>query len=124
AAGSHYRSVVLDTDPVSYWRLNEASGTTPASQVATNFNSDKGTYSGAGLAVTGALAGTSDTAAHFTGASQGRLTDRAVMRAGAYLAVELWFKTTGRGVLFSYQNRAASAQPTSFTPTLYIGTDG
>lgn len=123
--GSHYRSVVMDTNPVSYWRLGETSGTTAPSQIATNFAADNGTYTGVTLnTATGALAGTTDKAARFTGSSQTKLTDRAVMRAGTYLAVELWFKTTGKGVLLSYQNKAAPAAPTNFVPAVYIGNDG
>ena len=40
------------------------------------------------------------------------------------LTLELWFKTTGSGVLFGYQDAAYSSYPGNSVPALYVGTDG
>jgi hypothetical protein len=54
----------------------------------------------------------------------GRGPDRTVTKPGAYIAVELWFKTTGRGVLASYQNKMPPTNALLYTPLMYIDTSG
>ncbi|WP_405899378.1 hypothetical protein OG242_19415 [Streptomyces sp. NBC_00727] len=42
-----------------------------------------------------------------------------------YLTAELWFRTTGSGVLLSYQDHTLEeATPGKNTPAIYVGTDG
>ena len=62
-----YRAAVLATNPVSYWRLGEASGTVAVDEMGLN----DGTYIGAPtLGVAGLLAGDSDTAVTLNGTTQ------------------------------------------------------
>jgi RHS repeat-associated protein len=126
ATGSHYRTAVLDSDPMHYWRLGETSGSAANSAVAINLGADDGTFTGATLGVAGALAGASDTAARFTGSESSRinLPKRAVMKAGAYVSLELWFRTSGRGVIATTQNTAPGTPPSTYTPVMYVDTAG
>ncbi|XVQ07245.1 DUF6531 domain-containing protein [Spirillospora sp. CA-255316] len=124
--GSHYSSAVKDTAPSAYWRFGETGGTAATSGLPANLGTDNGTYSGGTLGVTGALSGTTDTAVRVSGGSHVRLPDMMMLRHGGYLAVETWFKTTGTGVIFGYQNfnGPPPAQGRQFTPAVYVGTDG
>ncbi|WP_178380012.1 DNRLRE domain-containing protein [Cryptosporangium aurantiacum] len=124
--GSHYRTVVLDAPPQSYWRLGESSGDPAVSTLSTRLNTDNGHYSGVTLGVPGALTGTGDTAVRVTGGqSHVRLPDRALTRHGAYLAVELWFRTASGGVLVGHQGGGRlPATGANAVPALYVGTDG
>jgi hypothetical protein len=92
-AQAAYVDVVDALNPLGYWRLGEASGTT-----ATDYTSShNGTYSGTGvtLGATGALSGDSDTAVVFDGENGiidiGPHTD--LLLTGD-LSVSLWFKVT------------------------------
>ncbi|WP_165950160.1 DNRLRE domain-containing protein [Actinomadura sp. GC306] len=123
--GSHYRSTVLDDNPTSYWRLNESSGRVISSAVAGNLGTDNGGATSLTLGRPGALAGTSDRAVGFNGSdSRVRMPDRYISREGGYLAVEAWFRTTGQGVILSYQNAMYGSQANKYTPALYVGADG
>ena len=67
ASQRSYRSLVLDTGPVGYWRLRERSGTVARDEMGAN----NGTYVGSPtLGVTGLLAGDSDTAVTLNGTTQ------------------------------------------------------
>ncbi|MFB8183276.1 LamG-like jellyroll fold domain-containing protein [Streptomyces sp. NPDC055966] len=128
ASGSHYRSSVLDANPSSYWRLGEPSGTTTAaSEIGVNEGNDNGTYTGGvtpGSA--GFLPGSPTTSASFNGTSGYVALPNSLLTSASYAAVGMWFKTTGSGVLFSYQADALSktSTPGSYTPALYVGTSG
>ncbi|MFI6910043.1 LamG-like jellyroll fold domain-containing protein [Nonomuraea sp. NPDC050394] len=113
-SGSIYRPMVLDSDPYGYWRLNEATGTT-ASDLG--WGGGQATYSGVTLKAPGALNGTGDTAASFT---NGRidLPLNTIARMADQASVELWFKTTKPGVLFS------AGGTVSADSAIYVGTDG
>ena len=64
--GDTYRQAVINTGPISYWRLGEASGTFARDEMGAN----PGTYvGGPSLGVPGLVAGDADTAVVFTGAS-------------------------------------------------------
>ncbi|HEX5496435.1 MAG TPA: DNRLRE domain-containing protein [Mycobacteriales bacterium] len=126
ATGSHYRSVVLDDNPRAYWQLGEATGATAGSQTARSPGDDAGTYTDVTLGAAGALAGTDGTAATFNGTSSYVVLPTKLVDSSMNLAVELWFRTTGGGVLLSYQ---ALPFPTGngtggWVPILYVGTDG
>ncbi|MFI7222583.1 polymorphic toxin-type HINT domain-containing protein [Nonomuraea angiospora] len=130
---SRYRSITLDSNPVSYWRLGEsgtATGTKVASATAWNMGTDDAKLTGPGgdlvAGVPGALGGSSDTAMRFKGAANSTyvsLPSATISGRGGSLAVEAWFKTTGSGTIIGYQNSATNT-PTAFTPALYVGTDG
>ena len=126
STGSHYRTAVLDSDPMHYWRLGETSGSDALSEVAINLGTDKGVYTGVTRGVAGAVPGASDTAARFTGSesSRVRLPNRAVSKAGAYVSLELWFRTSGRGVIATQQNTNAGTAPSTYTPLMYVDTAG
>ncbi len=125
--GSHYRSVVLDDNPRTYWRFGESAAADGAkSAAARKPEADKGTYTGVALGAQGALTGTSDTAAAFGGPGS---TSRVVMPTkltsqSMSLAVELWFKTTSGGVLMSYADQPFGTPASSYAPILYVGQDG
>src|SRR6266498_919228 len=65
-----YEALLLDDNPVAYWRLNEASGTV-AHDYAGGID---GTYTDITLGVPGALTGNPDTAAEFNGTSSSVVT--------------------------------------------------
>ncbi|MEV2278313.1 DNRLRE domain-containing protein, partial [Nocardiopsis sp. NPDC049922] len=124
--GSHYRTVVHDAGPVAYWRLGEDEGSGDAtSDLLLADDQHTGTYQDVQLGAAGALQGSPETAATFNGTSSHvRLSDWLVTQT-PYLTVELWFRTTGDGVLFSYQDHTLDeATPGSHTPALYVGADG
>ncbi|WP_433393186.1 polymorphic toxin-type HINT domain-containing protein [Micromonospora sp. KLBMP9576] len=127
AAGSNYRTGVLDAKPESYWRLGEPKGTAAGSEVAVNLGKDAGTHTGVALGAPSALTGTTNTAAGFNGTSSMVDLPKGAVKKARDGAVELWFKasTTGSGgPLLGYQDKALSATSTTGVPALYVGTDG
>ncbi|WP_229403395.1 LamG-like jellyroll fold domain-containing protein [Micromonospora okii] len=127
AAGSHYRTAVLDAKPDSYYRLGESEGTGAASDVAINLGKDAGTYRNVTLGRPGALEGTNGTAAGFNGNSAYLELPKGLVKKSRDASVELWFKIglaqTG-GPLIGYQDKAFGTTATSGVPVLYTGTDG
>ncbi|WP_345594420.1 LamG-like jellyroll fold domain-containing protein [Streptomyces marokkonensis] len=124
--GSHHRTVVHDAGPFSYWRLDEKDGATDAAgDLPLNREEHAATYRDVTLGTAGALAGSPDTAAGFNGStSYVQLPDQ-VISDTPYLTAELWFRTTGSGVLLSYQDHTLEEATTGkYTPALYVGTDG
>ncbi|WP_160330415.1 DNRLRE domain-containing protein [Sphaerimonospora mesophila] len=130
---SRYRSTVLDTKPVGYWRLNET-GTGLGSVVSNFVGSISGIGDGkiAGGAadatggVTSPLDGASETAMTFKGTANSAyvsLPASVVSGRGSDVTIEAWFKTTASGTIIGYQNSAANA-PSAYTPAIYVGTDG
>jgi hypothetical protein len=112
-----YASTVLSTPGlVSYWRLDETSGTTAHDQKSVN----PGTYNGAyTLNQPGALAGDSDSAASFDGIS-GLVTvpDNASLQFGSGdFSVEAWVKTTANG---AGDHPVVSNNSASYEYTLYL----
>ncbi|WP_405535087.1 DNRLRE domain-containing protein [Streptomyces sp. NBC_00075] len=123
--GSLYRSTVLDDNPVSYWRFGEADGAAARSEAPSRSGLNNAEYSDATLGAEGALAGTPDTAASFDGVDGNVILPDNTVHASSFLTVELWFRTAGPGVLFSYEDeRIEDGKPTWWTPALYVGTDG
>ena len=124
--GSHHRTVVHDAGPYSYWRLDEKDGATDAaSDLPLDRDEHAAAYRDVELGTAGALEGSTDTAATFDGTtSYVQLPDQLVSDT-PYLTAELWFRTTGSGVLFSYQDHTLEEATTGkYTPALYVGTDG
>lgn len=127
AAGSHYRSVVLDSKPESYWRLGEPDGNAAGSEVSINLGKDAGTVKNVLPAQAGVLAGTGDTAYLFNGTTSVVELPKGTLKKSRDGAVELWFKqsTTGSGgPLLGYQDKALGFAATVGVPILYVGTDG
>ncbi|MFF9647208.1 LamG-like jellyroll fold domain-containing protein [Kitasatospora aureofaciens] len=125
--GSHMRSAVLDSAPVSYWRLGEASGTTAGSEVAENQGNDNATYSATGVTLGTPGPAAAATAATFDGSSGYVTLPQTELSTSSYASVGLWFKTTGSGVLFSYQAETFPGNGTTggdYTPALYVGQSG
>ncbi|MFI6325526.1 LamG-like jellyroll fold domain-containing protein [Nonomuraea sp. NPDC050556] len=122
ATGSQYASTVLNSDPLGYWRLGEQTGTDAQDAAG-----------GAGLArlnsVTlkqpGAVSGSTDTSAQFTGSSSVTLPDAAIAQLGDAASIEAWFKTTKPGVIAAISPNSTTAQTAAPARTaLYIGSDG
>ncbi|WP_066376231.1 DUF6531 domain-containing protein [Herbidospora mongoliensis] len=130
---SRYRSAVMDSSPRGYWRLNEtanALGTSVANEVSAVWRVGHaklaGSLADASTGITAPLAETTDKAMRFEGAagsSYVSLPSGAVNGQGGDVSLETWFRTTGSGTIFGYQN-SAGATPSSYTPAIYVGTDG
>lgn len=130
-SGSHYRAAVLDSGPRSYWQLGEASGATTATdEVSANLGDTDGTYTGVTLGAAGPLAGSTETAASFSGSSSYVSLPSNLISDGTDVSIELWFKaasSTSSGVLFSYQadNLSSTTGNTDHhDPALYVGGNG
>lgn len=101
-----YDSSVLSDSPVSYWKLNEASGTT-ANDTA---DSNNGTYSGGVThGVSGPVCG--DTATSFNG-STGKVTvpDAANLHTGDVFTLEAWLKPSQLGITNGYAAKSGAWQ--------------
>ncbi|MGR6921114.1 RHS repeat-associated core domain-containing protein [[Actinomadura] parvosata] len=149
STGSQYRGLVQDDEPLGYWRLGDPY-TTPAptptptdpmcqinpilcgpqeeAQISDlGWGAGPGDYSGLTLQEPGALAGTTDAAAGFTGQSSMTLPDSVMAHLQDQLSLELWFKTTSSGILAYTAEQMPPAVPSltpAGTPVLYVGTDG
>ncbi|MCE7006676.1 DUF6531 domain-containing protein [Kibdelosporangium philippinense] len=122
---SRFRTVVMDATPDTYLRLGDRVGDTAVSQVALQQGKDNGKYTNVTLAAAGALPGSADTSTTFNGSSSVLQMQDGVVRKSRDLAVELWFKTSGSGVLLGYQKEDITGPVQGgHTPALYVGTDG
>jgi len=104
-SGSHFSSMVLDSNPTDYWSLGDAVGSaTAADSVAENMGSQNATANNVTFGQSGALAGSPATSASFDGTNSS-LTLPAGLINSDDLDVGMWFKTTtAGGTLFSYQS--------------------
>lgn len=121
-----YKSAVLGSDPDGYWRLSDASGTSAASEMIDHPN---GMYANVKLGVTGPFGLNDSTATSFDGAkSTLSITGAIGGTTVKQQAAELWFSTRSSGVLLSYSTdpvtQAKTSSSASYTPALYVGTDG
>jgi hypothetical protein len=108
-----YRDVILADNPVAYYRLGEASGTTAADERAFQ----AGTYVNAPiLAQPGALAGDANTAVAFDGTTQRVDVGDLKISAQTDATVELWFKATDGGT-----NRWMFSESSTLTDTPLFG---
>ncbi|MEV3987167.1 RHS repeat-associated core domain-containing protein [Nonomuraea sp. NPDC049758] len=132
--GSRYKSVITDSRPEYYYRLNEADTrtyTTVTSAAGWNITEEQAKLNGntpadLGAQVPGALAGSPDTAMRFKGATTStfvQLPRNAISGQGGELTVEAWFKTTASGTVIGMQNTADNT-PSASAPVVYVGTDG
>jgi hypothetical protein len=87
--GRSYRNTILDSSPISYWRLGETSGTGAADSNGSN----TGTYANSPtLGQAGALAGDSDSSIGLDGTTQNvTVPDSASLRPSR-ISVEAWVK--------------------------------
>ncbi|NDK25309.1 DNRLRE domain-containing protein [Streptomyces sp. TR1341] len=123
--GSVYRSGVLDAAPSSYWRLGENDGSAAASESVSRTGLDQAIYRDVQLGTDSAIAGTTDTSVAFDGTDSVIEIPTGTLKAAAYPAVELWFRTsTPSGVLVGFQNEELGDKPSSWRPVLNIDGSG
>lgn len=102
AGTTDYRSTILADNPVAYYRLGEASGSTASDEIG----SSDGTYgSDTTYGVTGALDGDSNTSVSFAGSSTTnsavQVSSLASANFSSGITIELWLKwnsSTGTGM--------------------------
>src|SRR5262249_16806994 len=119
-----YAPEVLADQPTGYWRLGEGTGS--AANDAT-FSGHDATYAGTvTLGGSGGIAGDPDTAPTFGGGHvdlpDGTITHP--LDTTGEISVEMWFKTTGDGILLGYHDNVDPAASWAHVPALYVGTDG
>jgi RHS repeat-associated protein len=129
ANGSHYPTVALDTNPHSYWRYDEASGTTAADAVTANDATYNTGYNNVTVGSTASpVTNGAATAATFPGSNSWvTLPTFDLTYSMANLSFSLWFKTTTADrVLVGYHDDPLSNSTTtnSYIPAIYIGSDG
>ncbi|WP_336205419.1 LamG-like jellyroll fold domain-containing protein, partial [Nonomuraea sp. LPB2021202275-12-8] len=117
--GSLYRSMVLDSDPMGYWRFGEASGT---QAMDLGWIGNAFYRGGQTLGQPGALAGTSDTAVAIPTSAWPviDLPTGIIPRAGAWGSVETWFKTSASGNIITVDGTGSAA----LYPLLQVTADG
>jgi large repetitive protein len=128
---TQYPNAVLDTDPTSYWRLDDAAGSAAAaSSVLANEQSDAGAATNVVFGETGdnsdtysGLTGSTVYPAYFGGDADVHLPSTSVV-GQTYATVSLWFETKSAGPLWCEQNAALSGTPSNAVCSLYVGTDG
>jgi RHS repeat-associated protein len=117
ADGSRYRSIVLDSEPVGYWRLGDKQFEPAANETS----GVSGQYYDVTVGRPGALEGSTDTAAGFT-KSHVELPTYTLARLRDRVSIEGWIKTTQSGMIFSAAQFGYEFGATN--PVLYVGTDG
>ncbi|WP_234425492.1 LamG-like jellyroll fold domain-containing protein [Streptomyces kebangsaanensis] len=120
--GSLYRASVLDSNPMSYWRLGESEGSVVRSEAPSRTGLNDAVYRDVTLGSAPAMAGTSDTSAAFDGTDSVIELPDNTLRTSAFVSIELWFKTTKPGVLATLQNAEVGQRPTRYSP--YLSVDG
>ncbi|NUW38303.1 hypothetical protein HTZ77_43945 [Nonomuraea sp. SMC257] len=118
--GSLYRSTVLDSDPLHYWRLGESSGYTSKDL---GWAGEDARYNvSVTLGKPGALAGTPDTAIDIgsTTSPNVHLPNGLIPRLGKWASIEAWFKTTTTGSVI----RAYGSINGSSNQMLQVASDG
>ncbi|MFF3398117.1 LamG-like jellyroll fold domain-containing protein [Streptomyces sp. NPDC002659] len=122
--GSLYRSMVMDENPVAYWQLGEAEGSTGASRAPSRTGLNDATYRDVLLGQSGVIEGTTDTAARFDGTDSYAEVPENTLRTSTFLSVELWFKTTKPGVLVGFQGGDLDDGQPEYASPLAIDTAG
>ncbi|MEU7075200.1 LamG-like jellyroll fold domain-containing protein [Streptomyces narbonensis] len=117
-SGDQYQGAVMADAPSGYWQLNETGGTTVLNKVAAA--GAHGTYTKATPGATGAFGTGDGAAAEFSGDGYAELVGGHLPNTD--LSVELWFKTTKPGVLFSDQEKPLP-DAVAYAPVLYVGSD-
>ncbi|MBN6052392.1 hypothetical protein JYK22_10660 [Nonomuraea sp. RK-328] len=97
--GSLYRSTILDSDPLGYWRLGETEGYQGKDL---GWGAEDIYYDDdVSLGKPGALAGTADKSVDIAASAEANITlpGGFMPRVGKWASAELWFKTTGTGTI-------------------------
>ncbi|MFF5977140.1 LamG-like jellyroll fold domain-containing protein, partial [Streptomyces sp. NPDC012769] len=125
-AGSQYRGMVQDANPVGYWRLNEAEGESAASEAVSRTGMNAGHYRDVTLGAAGALGATGNKAASFNGTTSYVELPESTLASSPVLSVELWFKTdTPNGVLVGFQDDPLGpTHPNVYNPVLAVDSAG
>jgi RHS repeat-associated protein len=126
--GSHYPTVVLDSDPYAYWRFNEpANSPGPIDSVVDNEGSLNASYTSGVGSGPSPVANGATTAATFNGTNTW-MTVPTVLGFGLYTnSLSLWFKTTTPDRVLAGMHDDALFNGTTtagYIPDLYIGSDG
>ncbi|RAJ32831.1 RHS repeat-associated protein [Kitasatospora sp. SolWspMP-SS2h] len=120
--GSQYQAAVQDAGPIGYWRLGGSEGT--ADNTARTPDRAPAQSTDVTWGATGALTGSTDTAATFNGSTSYVELPAKSISGSTYRSVELWFRTAAPGVILTYQNRTMAEAPNNLVPALYVGSDG
>ncbi|MEU4266808.1 LamG-like jellyroll fold domain-containing protein [Streptomyces sp. NPDC026092] len=125
-AGSQYRGMVQDANPVAYWRLGETEGEAAQSEAVSRTGMNAGHYRDVVLGSSGALTGTGNKAASFNGTNSYVVLPESTLASSTVLSVELWFKTdTPNGVLVGFQDDPLGpTHPNVYNPVLFVDSAG
>ena len=126
---SLYSTAIIDDHPQGYWPLDDASGNQASETLSsTAAQLNQGTYSATTGGASGPWASGTTTATSLNGTSSYVQLPGTVEPTSGPASVEIWFKTSSPGVLYSYQSMPLGTAPNGSTdrwnPTLYVGTDG
>ncbi|MGW0924937.1 LamG-like jellyroll fold domain-containing protein [Streptomyces sp. NPDC002755] len=120
-SSSTYADTIQRSNPTGYWRLGERGGAEAASPLGEDL---AGSYlDGTHLGSAGIFADGDDTAASFTGDGAVEMPAES-LGTNTAMSLELWFKTTGPGVLVSNQDADLGDTPTGWRPMLLIDSAG
>ncbi|WP_441246619.1 LamG-like jellyroll fold domain-containing protein [Kitasatospora sp. McL0602] len=129
-AASAYRTAVVHDQPTGYWRLDDPSGAYSAADELGTALPDltSGTYTAATLGNAGPTNDPNQHSVAFDGSTAVLQLPNSAAPTHGPASMELWFKTTSAGVLYSYQSNSlgTSAQAGTammWNPALYVGTD-
>jgi YD repeat-containing protein len=125
-ASSAYRTQVVQDGPTDYWRLDDPSGSWYAQDELGTALPDPyaGTYSNTVLNAAGPSGNPDEAAATFNGTSSSVLLPATAAPTSGPASIELWFKTSAAGILYSYQSSPLESSSSYWNPALYVGTDG
>ncbi len=121
--GSQYASTVLNSDPLSYWRLGE---TSKEEAKDAGWAGSSGRYNDVTLGQPGAIEGSTDTAIQLSRGVTGpqpsvTLPEHVIARIGTGASFETWFKTSQQGAIFSTSGTDEYFYSRS---AIYVGSDG
>lgn len=123
-ASSAYRAEVVQAGPSDYWRLDEGQGQKVQDELGTALPDPyAGTYSNVTLNTAGPSGNSDENGVTFNGTSSAVQLPSTAAPVTGPASVELWFKTSKAGVLYSYQSGALGDAQTNWNPALYVGTD-
>ncbi|WP_052707758.1 LamG-like jellyroll fold domain-containing protein [Streptomyces rubellomurinus] len=129
ADATQYDAAVVDGKPTGYWRLGDTAGNQAAELISSAaLAQNRGTNHNTTCCQTGPWASGTSTATGFNGTNAYvQLPPNTAPKHWGAATVELWFKTTAPGVLYSYQSFPIDGKPNGSTdrwnPALYIGSD-
>ncbi len=122
-----YAKTINANSPNLYWRLDDPSGSTTATDLSGNGNG--GTYNtGDTLGVAGAIHdGTSpaDTAMTTDGQDDGRMVGTTELPSPSTFSIEAWFKTTTpAGKIIGFGNSSSASGSSNYDKHIYFNGDG